>query len=176
MATSYLPELAKFGSQYKVTCHDKDGNLKWVEDNPNLVVDEGIYYLFDVAFFGSEERADWYCSLFKESVGLIRGPQKTDTMLSHDGWSEYTGWVNWKRPIINFKHPNERQTTTSLVSDPLQFIIGDNNVVNGCFMVTHDNKGIDSIGKLYGVSSFSSPRSVSPGDAINIVITLGGVG
>ena len=53
-------------SVFKVECFDKDGHLKWVEENHNLVTDEGLDILLDIMFPEKKTRGFEAASLIKE--------------------------------------------------------------------------------------------------------------
>ena len=76
-----------------VVVHDKDGNLKWVEETQNLVVNVGLQYMAGSALTSTAQITTWY-------LGLITGPgvttSATDTM-SSKGWTEFVGYSNATR-------------------------------------------------------------------------------
>ena len=49
---------------YKIQCHDKDGNLKWEDEAPNLVVNVGLQDMNAKYFTGSAYTAAWYIGLY----------------------------------------------------------------------------------------------------------------
>ena len=57
-------EKVKAGGVFTVSCYDKDGNLKWEEKTPNLVVNEGLDYMNTQFFTGSSYTAAWYLGLY----------------------------------------------------------------------------------------------------------------
>ena len=48
-----VPEGMGIEGWYHVVCHDKDGNFKWEEKCPNLVVAVGKQLMFDTLLSGS---------------------------------------------------------------------------------------------------------------------------
>ena len=72
---------------YHVECRDKDGNLKWTEDFPNLVNAVGKQLMLDTLLV----TASGYTRV-GPYLGLISGSSPTfaasDTMSSHTGWTE----------------------------------------------------------------------------------------
>ena len=134
-----------------------------------MVVDQGIYYIL-LAGFVYDQRYQWFCGLVESGA-----PAPSDTPQSHPGWVEYNGWVNINRPPLRF-HPTVGGTTANaLTSDVVQFVSGTTTQIVGAYMVTEQENG-STAGTLYGVSNFSSPKEIIPGDAINITIELGGQG
>ena len=49
VANTGASEGARATGKYVVECHDKDGNLKWVDETHNLVVNVGLQYMAGVA-------------------------------------------------------------------------------------------------------------------------------
>lgn len=80
------------GGVYTVTCHDAQGNLKWTDSFPNLVVNQGLQNMNQTYFKGSGYTAAWY-------LGLVTGPGSgtsyaaADTLASHSGWTENTAYT-----------------------------------------------------------------------------------
>jgi hypothetical protein len=64
--------------RFIVECFDKDGNLKWLEDNENLVVNAGIQDMNYRYFTGSSYTAAWYIGLYGTAASV--NPVATDTM------------------------------------------------------------------------------------------------
>ena len=86
--------------RFTATCYDSEGNLKWEEHFPNLVVNVGKIDLLNKYFAGSGYTAAWY-------LGLVNGGTSptynaADTMSSHSGWTEVTGYSNSTRPAASF--------------------------------------------------------------------------
>jgi len=95
-------ENALASGRFHVLCYDKDGNLKWEENNRNLVVNTGIQYMAGTALDGATARiTTWY-------VGLIGNAGSTttyaagDTMSSHSGWNEFIAYSESPRPQAVF--------------------------------------------------------------------------
>ena len=72
-----IPEGMTQEGHYHVVCHDKDGNLKWEEQVPNLVVAIGKQLMLDTLLKGSSYSVVGpYLGLTKVSLT----PAATDTM------------------------------------------------------------------------------------------------
>ena len=72
---------------WKVTCLDKDGNVKWEEEKKNLIVTEGLNHILDVTFHADTQVTTWYIGLKGSGT-----PAAGDTMASHATWSEITDY------------------------------------------------------------------------------------
>ncbi len=164
-------EKVKAGGVFHVQCLDKDGNLKWEDSVPNLVVNEGLQDMNTQYFKGSAYTAGWY-------MGLITGPGSgttiaaADTLASHAGWTEFANYSG-NRPAITFG--TATLADPSVISNsavPASFSIsGAGGVVAGAFLcsVTTGTSGI-----LFSASDFQAPgdRVVVSGDTLNVTYTF----
>ena len=85
---------------YHMQCFDKDGNLKWEAECPNLVVNGGLQDMNNKYFTGSSYTATWYLGLY--GAGASNTPAASDTASSHAGWTEITPYSNATRPACSF--------------------------------------------------------------------------
>jgi hypothetical protein len=161
------------GGVYTLQCFDKDGKLKWEESAHNLVVNVGLQDMNTKYFTGSSYTAAWY-------IGLITGPGSGttiaagDTMSSHAGWTENTGYSNATRPAATFgtattADPSVIDNSASAAS----FSINATSTIAGAFLTTSNTKG-GSTGILFSASDFQSPgdRAVVSGDTLNVTYTF----
>ena len=165
-------EKASAGGIYKVECRDKDGNVKWVAESHNLVVNVGLQDMNSKYFTGSTYTATWYLGLY--GAAASNNPAATDTASSHIGWTEVTAYSNSTRPACTFgsaTNANPSVITNSL--SPAQFNINATATVGGAFLISNNVKG-GSTGILFSASDFQSPgdRSVASGDTLNVTYTF----
>ena len=151
-------------STYLFEAFDKDGNLKWTEEVDNLVVTTGLNWLLDKTFKGSSYTAAHYVGL--KGSGTVAA---SDTMSSHAGWSEVTGYSEATRETLTLGTVASGSVDNS--ASKAQFSINASVTVAGAF-VTSDNTKSGTSGTLYGATDFSAARSLSNGDTLNITITL----
>jgi len=162
---------AKAGGVFHVQCLDKDGNLKWEDIVPNLVVNEGLQDMNNKYFKGSGYTATWY-------LGLILGPGSSttiaagDTLAIHGGWTEYTDYAG-NRPAITFGTPTTADPSViSNSAAPSSFSIsGSGGTIAGAFVC---NAATGTSGILFSASDFQSPgdRVVVSGDTLNVTYTF----
>ena len=155
----------KLSTTYIVDCYGEDGFLKWTESTPNIVVNEGVEYLFDTAFIKTEP-LDWFAGLVKQGGGVA-----TDTMQDHT-FAEWLGWVNVKRPLLTFEACDPRTSLENVKTRPVTFTSGTTDTITGAFMTTSEKKD-DYSGQLYGVTSFRQSHDLIPGDSISMSIIIG---
>ena len=172
-AGSSAAESASAKGRYKIQCHDAQGNLKWEDIAPNLVVNVGLQDMNAKYFTGSAYTAAWY-------LGLITGPGSgttiaaADTMSSHAGWSENTGYSQATRPTCTFGTPTTANPSVATNSaSPATFTINATSTIAGAFLTSISTKG-GTTGILFSASDFSSPgdRAVVSGDTLSVTYTL----
>ena len=157
---------------YKIQCHDKDGNLKWEDTAPNLVVNGGLQDMNAKYFTGSSYTAAWYLGLY--GAAASNNPAAGDTMSSHAGWTEVTDYSQSTRPVCTFGTPTTANPSVATNSaSPATFSINATTTVGGAFLTSNSTKG-GSTGTLYSAADFSSPgdRSVVSGDTLSVTYTL----
>ena len=163
---------------YHVECRDKDGNLKWSEDFPNLVNAVGKQLMFDTLL-----RTSSTYTTVGPYLGLISGASPTfaasDTMLSHSGWTEFINYTvggSAVRGTASFTASTSTGTTPSNVttcaaSAITYTITGAGGTVGGCFLCT--GSGASSTlsntgGTLYSAGAFSTAKITTAGDTVAV--------
>jgi len=160
------------GGRFKVECLDKDGNLKWTAESQNLVVNVGLQDMNTQYFKGATYTAAWYIGLY--GAASTNNPAAGDTMASHAGWTEITGYSNANRPTATF---GTATTADPSVIDnsasPASFSINATNTIGGAFLTSNNTKG-GTTGILFSAADFQSPgdRSVVSGDTLNVTYTF----
>jgi hypothetical protein len=166
-----LNQQAKFGGVFTVECRDADGNLKWEEEFPNLVVNEGLQYINTQFFKGITYTATWY-------MGLVTGPGAgntylaANTMASHAGWTENVAYTQSARPTMAFGSATLADPSVISTSTPVVFTMNATATIAGAF-VTTDNTKSGTTGLLFSVGNFTvGDRSVVSGDTLNVTYTF----
>ena len=157
---------------YKIQCHDAQGNLKWEAESKNLVVNGGLQDMNAKYFTGSAYTAAWYIGLY--GAGATNTPAASDTMSSHAGWTENTGYSNATRPVCTFGTPTTANPSVATNSaSPASFTINATSTVGGAFLTSNNTVG-GSTGTLFSAADFGAPgdRSVASSDILNVTYTL----
>ena len=157
---------------YKIQCHDAQGNLKWEAESKNLVVNVGLQDMNAKYFTGSAYTATWYLGLY--GAGASNTPAASDTMSSHAGWTENTGYSNATRPVCTFGTPTTANPSVATNSaSPASFNINATSTVGGAFLVSNNTVG-GTTGTLYSAADFGSPgdRAVVNSDILTVTYTL----
>ena len=156
---------------FTIQCFGQDGNLKWEEKNPNLVVNVGLEDMNNKYFTGSTYTAAWY-------LGLITGPGSGttiaagDTLASHAGWTEYTDYTGNRKSVTFAAATLADPSVIDNSASPSAFVItAPGGTVAGAFLASVDT---GTGGILFSASDFQSPgdRTVVAGDTLNVTYTF----
>ena len=172
VAGGFAADSASAKGVYKIQCHDKDGNLKWEDEAPNLVVNVGLQDMNAKYFTGSAYTAAWYIGLY--GSGATNSPAAGDTMSSHAGWTEVTAYSQATRPACTFGTPTTANPSVATNSaSPATFSINATTTVGGAFLTSNNTVG-GTTGTLYSAADFSAPgdRAVTNGDTLSVTYTL----
>lgn len=165
-------ELAKATGKYVVECFDKDGNLKWVAESKNLVVNVGLQYMAGSALTSTAQITTWYLGLY--GAAASNNPAASDTMSSHIGWTEVTAYSESTRPAATFAAAtNANPSVVTNTASKAAFTINGTTTVGGAFLTSNNTKG-GTTGTLFSAADFQSPgdRSVVSGDILNVTYTF----
>ena len=162
---------------YHVVCRDKDGNVKWEEQFPNLVNAVGKQLMLDTLLKGSAY------TVVGPFLGLISGASPTfaasDTMTSHGGWTEFTNYTvggSAVRGTAVFASATSTGTTpsnvtTSAATAITYTITGAGGTVGGCFLVTGSGASStqgNTSGTLYSAGAFTTAKITTSGDTVSV--------
>jgi hypothetical protein len=151
-------------------CFDKDGNHKWTEEFPNLVVNEGLKDMNDKYFSGVGYSAAWY-------LGLVQGPASGtvfaagDTLASHIGWTEDTAYTGNRKAVTFGAATTADPSVISNSGSPAQFTMNGTTTIAGAFLCS---VATGTSGILFSASDFQAPgdRAVVSGDVLNVTYTF----
>jgi len=171
------PEGMGIEGWYHVVCHDKDGNFKWEDKFPNLVVAIGKQLMLDTLLSGSA-----YTTV-GPFLGLISGASPTfaaaDTMTSHAGWTEFVNYTvggSAVRGTASFTSATSTGTTPTNVTTKAAAAItytitGAGGTVGGCFLVTGSGASTtqgNTSGTLYSAGAFATAKVTTAGDTVSV--------
>jgi hypothetical protein len=163
---------ASAGGVFTIKCHDSQGNLKWTEELPNLVVNQGLQDMNAKYFTGTSYTATWHLGLY--GAGSTNNPVAGDTAASHPGFTEVVPYSNATRPACTFGTPTTADPSVATNSaSPAAFSINATSVVGGAFLISNSTKG-GTTGILFSASDFAAPgdRTVASGDTLNVTYTF----
>jgi len=165
--------------RYYVECRDASGNLKWVEEFDNQVVQVGKILMFSQLLITSP------ISLVGPYLGLVAGSSNTfsptDTMASHAGWTEFSAYTvsgSANRGTAVFATPTGNSNTTpgsnvvtASATAITYTITGSGGTVGGCFLVTGTSASAtfgSTTGTLYSAGAFGTAKATTAGDTVSV--------
>lgn len=169
VANTGAAEGAAAKGKYVVECHDQEGNLKWVAETDNLVVNVGLQYMAGVALTSTSQITTWYLGLY--GAGASNTPAAGDTLASHAGWTEITPYSG-NRPAATFASAtNANPSVVTNSASKAQFTINATATVGGAFL---SSAASGTSGTLFSAADFSAPgdRSVVSGDVLSVTYTF----
>ena len=174
-ANAVIPEGMGVEGFYQIECRDAQGNLKWEEEFPNLVVAIGKQLLLDTL-----QRTSGTYTTVGPFLGLINNSTTfaaADTMTSKT-WTELTTYTvggNAVRGTAVFAAASSSGTTPSNVTTStataITYTMTGSATVYGCFLVTGTG-AVSTIsstaGTLYSEGNFSTAKTVTSGDTVTV--------
>jgi hypothetical protein len=166
-----LNSKASAGGVYTIQCVGPDGQVKWEQNTPNLVVNQGLQDMNTTYFNSGTQVTTWY-------VGLITGPGSGttiaagDTLASHAGWTEFTNYTGNRKAAVFATATTADPSVITNTASPAQFAItGAGGTVAGAFL---GSVATGTSGVLFSASDFQSPgdRVVVSGDTLNVTYTF----
>ena len=161
---------ASAGGVYKIQCIGSDGQLKWEQNTPNLVVNQGLQDMNTTYFNSGTQVTTWY-------VGLITGPGSGTTITAADtlaskAWTEFTNYTGNRKAAVFATATTADPSVITNTASPAQFAItGAGGTVAGAFLAS---VATGTSGVLFSASDFQSPgdRVVVSGDTLNVQYTF----
>jgi hypothetical protein len=171
-----IPEGMTQEGHYHVVCRDKEGNLKWEEEFPNLVVAVGKQLMLDTLL-----RTSGTYTTVGPFLGLISNNTTfaaADTMTSKT-WTEFTNYTvggSAVRGTAVFAASSSAGTTptnvtTSTATAITYTITGAGGTVYGCFLVTGSGASStqsNTSGTLYSEGNFATAKVTTSGDTVSV--------
>jgi len=174
-ANAVIPEGMGVEGHYYVECRDADGNLKWEEKFPNLVVAVGKQLMLDTLL-----RTSGTYTTVGPFLGLINNSTTfaaADTMTSKT-WTELTTYTvggSAVRGTAVFAASTSSGTTPSNVTTStataITYTMTGSATVYGCFLVTGSGAVStlsSTAGTLYSEGNFSTSKTVTSGDTVSV--------
>jgi hypothetical protein len=178
-ANANIPEGMGVEGFYHVECRDKEGNLKWTEEFPNLVVAVGKQLLLDTLLrtSGTYTTVGPFLGLTKVSLT----PAATDTMttLVTTNAAEFTNYTVGGSAVrgtavfgaASSSGSTPSNVTTSSATAITYTITGAGGTVYGCFLVTGSgavSTQSSTAGTLYSEGNFSTAKVTTAGDTVSV--------
>lgn len=166
VARSEAKESVSIAGRFHVECV-RDGKVIWVEEFDNIVTTVGKHSILDVYFDRSTALAA--CRMGLKSVGTA---VVADTMASHASWTEPAIYAS--RPSVVWSPASGGSKATNPPATAFAINSGTNTVVAGVFLLMAGSATIaDTTGTLFSAGDFSSTKTVSSADTLNVTYTVG---
>lgn len=153
---------------YPIIEHWRDGEKIGEYSLENGVTNVGKDYILNAGFNSGTQvaTASWV-------IGLIDNASYTalaaaDTMASHTGWIEFTGYNQANRVAWGQANSSGQSVTNGT---PATFDLTANGTLVGIFIVSQNTKG-GTTGTLWSTGTFSSTVPVSTGDQFKITYAI----
>jgi hypothetical protein len=174
-ANATIPEGMGVEGFYYVECRDANGQLKWNEEFPNLVVAAGKQLMLDTLL-----RTSGTYTTVGPFLGLINNSTTfaaSDTMTSKT-WTELTTYTvggSAVRGTAVFAASTSTGTTpsnvTTAAATAITYTMTGSATVYGCFLVTGSG-AVSTIsstaGTLYSEGNFATAKTVTSGDTVSV--------
>jgi hypothetical protein len=148
--------------------HYRDGKLLDIYQLHNDITNEGKNLILDTMFHDGTQIAStsWYTALISNSgySALAAG----DTMASHGGWTEFTGYTQATRVAWG---PGAAASQSITNATPATFDINATGTLKGIFVTSNSTKS-GTTGKLWATGLFAADVPVSNGDQMKITYTV----
>lgn len=163
-----IESLKTLRGKFQIEHRDADGNLKGVYDLPNGITNVGKNLLLDVMFYSGSQvaTADWCIGLI--SLAGYSALAAGDTMASHAGWTEFTGYNEANRVAWGQGAASSQSTTNA---SPATFNITGSGTVKGIFVTSEDTKS-GTTGTLWSTALFAADVAVTNGDQLKVTYTV----
>lgn len=154
--------------RFQIEHLDKDGNVKGKYDFPNDITNQGKNDLFETMFHDGTPIASssWFIGLISNSG--YSALAAADTMSSHSGWTEFTGYSQSTRVAWG---PGAAASQSITNASPATFDINGSGTVKGVFITSNSTKSGTS-GRLWATALFAADVPVTNGDQLRVTYTV----
>jgi hypothetical protein len=171
------PEIVGIEGCYRVVCRDKDGNTKWEDEFPNLVMAVGKQLMFDTLLrtSGTYTTVGPFLGLLKS--GYTATAADTMPITTANEFTAYTVGGLAVRGTAVFSAANSAGTTPSNVTTSAAAAItynitGAGGTVAGCFLATGTgavSTQLSTAGTLYSAGNFATAKTTTAGDTVSVI-------
>jgi hypothetical protein len=171
-----IPEGMGVEGWYHVVCRDKDGNIKWEDEFPNLVMAVGKQLMLNTLLVTASgyTRVGPFLGLLKS--GYTPAAADTMSITTANEFTNYTVGGSAVRGTATFSSATSSGTTpsnvTTCAASAITYLItGAGGVVAGCFLATGTgavSTHLSTAGTLYSAGNFSTPKTTTAGDTVSV--------
>lgn len=156
-----------FEGVWEAVCENPDGSLAWRALVINDVVDAALDDLLNTYFNGATQHTGWAMGLIDASG--FTALDASDTMPSHAGWAEFTGYTQGTRAGWTPSVGGGIATAVGV------FTFNSTGSIAGLFLTSSPTKGGAS-GQLWSTGLFGLAKACVPGQTLRLTYNLRAVG
>lgn len=155
--------------KYRIVARDPQGNLKWVEEFWNLVVNAGLDDSLEQHLKGSNYTAAWYVLLTDGTPTVAAA----DTMASHAGWVEVVAYDEAVRQTLTLGAVSG-QSVDNVGNEAVFTISANDTTIGGAGIADADTRGGTAAATvLYGAGAFTAAdKTIDDDDTLTVTVTL----
>jgi hypothetical protein len=148
--------------------HYRNGKLLDTYNINNDITNEGKNTILEIMFHDGTQIASssWFIGLISNSG--FSALAAADTMASHSGWTEFTGYSQATRVAWG---PGAAASQSITNSTPATFDINATGTVKGIFVTSNSTKS-GTTGKLWATALFTADVPVVNGDQLKVTYTV----
>lgn len=151
---------------FTATLRNADGSVAWSRRIAlNGTTTAGLNDMLNVYFGGSTPKTTWFIGLI-DAVGFS-SLNPADTMASHGGWAENTGYSAGTRPSWG---PGSASGGSITNGTAVTFAINASVSIKGAFLASDSTKG-GTAGLLWSSGVFGSTQVLTSGQTLSITYT-----
>lgn len=146
--------------------HVRNGEVIDVEEQHNLVVDQGLNAMLDILFHGSTQINPWYLGLFEGNYTPVAGLTAATVVANA---TECTAYDETTRQAYDEAAAASKVTTNS--ASKATFTFNATKTIYGAFLISDATKSGTS-GTLFSAARFSSSKAVVSTDQLLLTYTF----
>ena len=170
------PETVGIEGRYHVVCRDKDGNIKWEDEFPNLVMAVGKQLMFDTLLRTSGTYTTVGPFLGLIVSGYTATAADTMTTVAAVEFVNYTVGGSAVRGTAVFTAATSTGTTptnvtTCAAASITYTVTGAGGTGAGCFLATGTGAVStlsSTAGTLYSAGNFTTAKTTTAGDTVSV--------
>jgi hypothetical protein len=149
------------GTAY-LTVHNPDGSLAWTREVAvNGDTYAGLNDMLSVYFASGTQKTTWYCGLINSSG--FSTLSVNDTIASHAGWAELTGYDEATRRTLTFGSPASGVISASVAT----FTMSGTVAIKGAFFVSDSTKS-GATGVMFCTDEFDNEQNLTVGQTLSV--------
>ena len=149
--------------------HIRNGEVIHTQEVDNIVVDEGLNHMLDVALSNGSQNSTWYLGIYKNNYTPVAG-NTASTFAGAGVANEISSEVDeTTRPIWTEAGASAKSITNS--ASPAVFTANTTVAAYGAFLISNATMG-GTTGVLMSAAKFAAVRNLVDTDVLNVTYTL----